>query len=358
MAQRPRQAAGQALKAGDGPTLEVMSRLTAVPALRSNAKKLKLVQRLVFAGVLAGFLCGPVALIIAVRSNKPVPVVQIPERALVQLEHETFAQQVAEDYLSGNGTKLPFAYGVDPTFETKNGNGSLEHSPLHLRKVELGSYKKGKQTFQEYTFSFAFRSVRPAQDTARTTTPRDAQIDAYILNVVVRLAPVGQTGAVVPMIGAIPTLRPDITGDVAGQIGEASKPSAVIPSEELPGNVQPKAGTAIQNAVTAWAQAYATDDRARLKELVNPGSNDDGNEYRGLGGFTVDGSVAILYLAKREEENLWVAQVKIPLLRSGTSFRSATVMDVLVLDADPSQVFSWGAPGSGPSLKKYGTSLR
>ena len=145
-----------------------MSRLTAVPALRSQRRSLRFKQRVVFS--LLGFAAftGPISLFVALRAPDPASIAQAvvesntPFTASARfLIVETYARQVAEDYLSGKGTALPVAATeqatVDKTFGQTNPQEAspLPHSGLSL----VGAIPSSFDSKPSYEMIYSLRTL-------------------------------------------------------------------------------------------------------------------------------------------------------------------------------------------------------
>lgn len=328
------------------------ARLNAVPALRSGARSLRTKQRIVIGllGVMA--LCGPAALVITVTRDTETAPVTLPSWTRVSPAFESFATQAAQDFLAGKGTTLPVADTLDDGLGAAGAAGAMPYDELLLRSVGVSDYTNRRgDTLPEYRFSFAFRStvsLLEQTDEGTTISDRDMRTDAYVISVTLRLERL-DNGSFAPVIAALPTITPDL-------LAYGGQPDKVEPVLVPPGVAVSLTGD-ITAAVGNWAQAYVTGDAIRLKELVNV-RGDANNRFEGLGGFAIpaDRSVSIPYIVQRAD-GLLVAQVNIPLQRTGTSFVAQATYDVLIEPGSPAIVRAWGVAGSGADLEPFGNSL-
>lgn len=339
-------------------------RFTAVPALRSSAKKLKIVQRTIIAATIGGFLCGPLALLLSLRSNAPLPApVVLPAWVQIPPRYEAFATQVAEDYLGGFGTKLGVVGGLDATLGRSNSPEALKHDALVLRDVAQTTYndKKDAHPYGQYSFSFAFRT--PVLGQQNGIGGEGQQWDRLIIDVVVRESPT--TAAV---LAATPTLRADPWSDVTPD----DRLPLVLAGTEVPSGVNQQP---LIDAISRWGKAYVSNDTTELTQLVNV-EGTPGFTYRGLGGFSIaDGQqVAVLAMSLAPAaanpaacpanttklangKPLYLARVSIPIVRTGSGYRTSTSFDVLVEGGGVAGVRAWGKAGSGNGLCAYGNAL-
>ena len=336
-------------------------RLTAVPALRSNARKVKLLQRVIFGVVFAGFACGPLALLVAAQPAPQQEAVSVPLWSKVAPSYQAFAYQVATDYLNGTGTTLAVAKDVDPGFGSNRTGQALEHDSLILRDVATTTYaaSQGRGTWYQYTFSFSFRTPR-AHNTDSGGSTENVVWDRLILDVVVRQAPPAKAPTAV--LAAVPTLRADVWRDITPADWDQLGFFGMKADAKFDAN--------IRRAVDQWADPFVTDNRAALADIVNAGGATKFT-YPGLGGFVLTNgqnpTVLASIIAPNGEtdasckdnigKQLFVSRVRMPLNRTGTSFTSWSDFDVLIEDGGTPAVRSWGKAGSGPTLCMYGTAL-
>lgn len=154
-----------------------------------------------------------------------------------------------------------------------------------------------------------------------------------------------------------PSLIPDMTAISDGWAsGTSPWPGITSPAETT---------EAIGTAVTAWAQAYTTGTPGALRLAVGDPSAE--HTYLPLSGVSsVSARVVTLgalpsgktaALARVELSVTWAGQPA-PTAGSRTSV-TPMVLDLLIERADSAApvVTAWGAPGTGPTLSRYGNAL-
>ena len=316
-----------------------MSRLTEVPALRSQRRSLRFKQRVVFS--LLGFAAftGPISLFVALRAPDPASIAQAvvesntPFTASARfLIVETYARQVAEDYLSGKGTALPVAATeqatVDKTFGQTNPQEAspLPHSGLSL----VGAIPSSFDSKPSYEMIYSLR----------TLNKDGSQGGLMLLFIKLRTDANGNL-----VLSAVPSL---LEGRLAGL--ESGLGNQVIIDQPQNLGTPTALSASASDALNKWASLYVTDNRAELKNHVNSDSGRPDRSYQGLpGNFTLLGNPTVLYVFETTPPSStkphYMVRIQLPLSKDG--FKVLSEMDVLVLKEDPAYVRAWGPVGSG-----------
>lgn len=301
-----------------------MPKLTAVPALKSSAGKLKVKQRVLMGLIAAGFLCGPLALWRS--SSTPAPIVQanVPIEASSTKAQEA-ARLIAEDYLAGRPTTFPTAEGVPADFE-RGESGALAHGPLVLSGVTYTHDEtESEEIFaQSWDVAFSFRADSGTSYKIHVLLHATKPEQVLVL-------------AASPSISQLATPVPGVTIPEMGQAGvKLQAVPAIVP-----------------DAVTRWANAFVGGSADALKQEANVGG-DPANQYQPLTGFTLQGSPAVRDVSDRGDGK-WIVRVRLGLAKD--SFSTSADYDVLVLNDGVGHVVAWGTPGSGGSLEQQGNRL-
>lgn len=300
-----------------------MPKLTAVPSLKSSAKSLKLKQRVLFGLIAAGFLCGPLGLLISANKDYVVPPLQ---RSLIDRFPDVvpFARLVAEDYLSGRATVLPTAKDVPQDFGRSGAVPALPHGDLELAGV-IATPDRTAEVGQSFLVTFQFRA--------------DSGV-LYQVRLIVH--PVPANGVTRYVLGAVPTLTPfpAVAGsDALAQMGLAGEVAETVPG-------------LVDEAITRWGRAYTSGDPKALKDEVNVGAGvSPQNEYLPLVGFALENTPQRLAATRATwiQGEFYLARVRLMLQKDG--FRTSTDYDVLVQNDGTGHVVAWGAPGTGSALR-------
>jgi len=304
-----------------------MAKLTAVPSLKSSKSALRLKQNIILSVLCAGFLMGPLGLIIGANKSVEVPQVNLP------LEVQTFgvvsfARTAAEDYLSGRSTQLPTAKDVPQDFGRGADSAAMAHGALDLISVRTTSATTESAGGVSFVVTFRFQSDGASM---------------WQLQIIVH--PSGGQ----PVLGALPSLTPfTIQGNFGSngtqdQMGLGGEPIEVIPS-------------VVNNAVDAWAKVYVGGDPEALKQHVNL-NGDASYSYTPLGGgFSLLDARVLSAASTTLLEKGYAARVRLQL-QKGT-YTTSTEYDVLVVDDSVGHVVAWGAPGTAPTLEPRGNRNR
>ena len=299
-----------------------MPKLTAVPSLKSSKSTLRLKQNIILSVLCAGFLMGPLGLIISANKTIPAPIVNIPLEAQTY-KVVAFARTAAEDYLSGRVTQLPTAKDVPQDFGRGATSGPMAHGALDLISVTVPSVQT-KDVGASFAVTFRFQSDAAAM---------------WQIQVIVH------PGGGQPVLGALPSLSPfNIQGNFGSngtlsQVGLGGEPLEVVPA-------------IVTKAVSEWAKAYASGDPEVLKEHVNVNGNASYTFTPLLGGFSLLENRVLSVTTAPSLPSGYVARVRLHLQRG--SYIASTEYDVLVVDDSIGHVLAWGAPGSGPNLTPQG----
>lgn len=165
----------------------------------------------------------------------------------------------------------------------------------------------------------------------------------------------------------VATIRPD-TGLVVGY--PSATPMTINTGQTLTGGTadwadasgSPDNRDAIETLLKQWGEAYAGTDADRLKTVVA----DQGNANAVYQPLMLSGDASatvdrLAYLTKRGKKDkdtghtdMAVAQVTISVKKPDGSDGGGLAYDVLIDQPDGApRILAWGAPGTGPTLKKY-----
>lgn len=316
-----------------------MPRLTAVPALRSQRRSLQFKQRVVFSLLGLAAVSGPVSLFMTLRAPDPATVAQAvvegstPFTASSRfLVVETYARQVAEDYLSGRGTNLPVAIteqaSVDKTFGQPDPATAspLSYSGLSLVGAVPGS-TDGRPSY-EMIYSL------------KTLSKDGTQGGLLLLFVKIRT---DLNGGLV--LSAVPSLL-----DAKLTRLESARGDQVVIDQPQNLGAPSSLSAPAADALNKWAALYVSDNKVELKNHVNSGSGRPDRSYDGLpGNFTLLSNPIVLYVfettPKNSDKTHYMVRIQLPLSKDG--FKVTSEMDVLILKEDPAYVRAWGPVGSG-----------
>jgi len=287
------------------------NRWKAVPAVRANAKGLKIRVWALWGVLLFGFVMGPLAMC-SVAVSKPAPTPASPGPPTPVL---AFANSVLNDWLGGRPTTVPLAENVDPGF----GFGSEQE---RFSYIDANLYNSSSSTVDDrvvYHTTYRLRTEHGLYDLSISSTPNRA-----------------------------------------GQLVLATQPT-LIPANVLPGNVPPVVPTVrsnelpegVQASVNRWADAYAGDNQDQLRVLIAGGP--ETGIYKGLGGYEVKQPPTLTAPVTREDGYLYV-RARVVLTDSSTNeFTMSIDFDLLITQAGTSdaRVQAWGVPGSGPTLTPF-----
>lgn len=302
-----------------------MARLSAVPALRSNAAKLKLKQRSAMMIGITLMLLGPLSMLINVTSNDADVPYQLPPWFSSRGDIIAFAHAAAEDYLGGHGTKLPVAKDVPADLGSGNsGTTAMAHEPLIVSDVNWATGGGVRVQFLLRANGVMYNlDVQVLFDRSARRPP--------------------------PVLAGVPTLTPLINPAPVGQI-----PGIDVPGVASDGPSGSDAST-IDEAIKRWAVAYVGGDPAALKNEVNVGGNPE-FEYQPLVGVQLNGEPDRLGAKLRPapgdpsvaDNAYYIVRVRLPLMQN--SFEVASEYDLLVRRGSPANVVAWSIPGFGDTL--------
>ena len=107
----------------------------------------------------------------------------------------------------------------------------------------------------------------------------------------------------------------------------------------------------VRDVADKWAQAFAGDDRDRLRELTG---DVEQRVYAGLGGFTVSDTKVVSAVPSPQVPGSWVVRVE-SRLEDEAGFAGAVEWDLLVSGPETAnpRVTAWGAPGRGLYLTAF-----
>jgi hypothetical protein len=280
-------------------------RWTAIPAQRSSDAKLKVKVWTVLGLLIFCSLAGVFSLFAWMGNSGGGATVSAGGSARAA----SFAAAVASDWVAGRPYSVPVAKDLEvptnPPSEALPGVVSLTWSGF-VAVEERGRYLE--------TNYFAVPGDPPR-----------------------RLAVTVEITANGPVLAASPALEPLKIGPGGDAFDRRNQTQQQVTAD-------------LTRVVTDWANAYAADNRQRLKELT--GDPEPSRGYAGLGGMTAS-NVQIVSLVGGPVENTAVARVQVRL-NDGT-FSMPAEYDLLVSQwatATP-KVLAWGAAGSGMTLKVF-----
>lgn len=176
----------------------------------------------------------------------------------------------------------------------------------------------------------------------------DSSGQRYMSQVLVALDPRGSTSVL-----AAPSLA-QIPADATDEWG---------PSTTWPDHTEVAITDAVQRAVAGWAAAYTSGDSDAMRTAV--GDGDPQHLYTPLHGAAV-AKVNATMAAQQSEQDPTVLMVRVELQVAWAQAPAApdatypTIMFDLLLErattASP-VVVAWGAPGTGPTLTRYGNAV-
>jgi hypothetical protein len=288
-------------------------RLTAVPASKSKLPILRIRLILVLSTFALSSLMGIFATVAWVTNNKQ-PITTQTETPY----GKGLAELAVISWLDGkdiNANKLD-------TFLI-NSSKSLQHGPVVW------------DTFVRKTLPAPSNMIYENHQFITTIpyTNADNIVEMTTIYVVVSIA-FPENGS--PYIASQPSFK-----RIKIQPSDASFDYTNISSTGLPGN-------SIKQ-VTAWANAFASDNRDQLKLLS--GDTTDGYEYPGIGNFTANNVsvISAIYSGNTVYGNdTWLARVRFTL-SSANLFNQDTEMDLTIVDGSTGlpKIIGYGPAGSG-----------
>lgn len=289
---------------------------SAVPAQRSNAMELNTRRKILLTLVIIAIVSGPLSLVLSLRSA-PVPVTPVIQ---VSDPSSALASIVAQDFIAGRATLVPFATSGGAEFSGVNPN--LRPATSELEAVyPLGVLSFAYAGFSNYSLG-----------------GRDFKIHSFLL----------ETKSSILKLGVVTTL------DANGQPVLAAQPS-IMPNEAvLAPSVSPVDFSGALSEIKSipagfdaqmlkWATAFASDDRVALKELVNaPGV------FTGLGGFMLEGTPQIITVLSDTTSGLLNVRVRVNLVSiTAPGFTAISDYDLLVKpEGDLPKIIAWGVAGT------------
>lgn len=292
---------------------------SSIPAARSSAPVLRVKLAIVFTLLALAVITGPASLVMVLTRPTPAPVVQGTPISMTTAA----AQIIATDFLAGRPTLLAAANGTAADPSAVSQSFSYPSLPLphgHLAYRQLVFAGSSQRTDNLVTYELDYFLVE---------TPTTL----YTMTVPMLDTPQG------PVLGALPSLTTytpatsnaldplDYSTDVGFTLGNTAYPNYA---------------SYIQNAVAAWATAFAAGNQAGLQAVaqypVQP-------VYPALGGFVAGAPTITAEVATAT--GLYV-RVAVPL-RQGR-FATVSSYDLLVTNADSAspQIVSWGPAGAAP----------
>lgn len=285
-------------------------RWTAVPATRSSAPVLKIRLWLVLGSLIVSSVFGLFGGIAWV-ANKPEPPAPLPPEAAAT----GVATAVATDFLNGRPTTVAVAEGINPEL---GGGGSGLPGAVSVAWTDFDLYVQEGRTFEVHHFIVG------------GTPPRS-------LAVTVELTGAG------PVLAAAPALGPlAISAQPPRRFDWADSEARMNVSDD------------VKRRVTAWAEAYASDDRQALRDLTGDAER---RVYAGLGGLSAE-EVDVLGAVPVSGSGDIVVRVSV-LLTGEAGFKAEAEYDLRVADqgsADP-KVTAWGPAASGGFLGPYANAV-
>jgi hypothetical protein len=311
------------------PTDESQQRpFTAVPATRSSKRVLRIKQNVLIGAVVAGFLLGPLAFLVASRSSSAVEQVRADLPAPLPTSTAGFAEIVARDFVAGRPTQLPTAEGVPATlgFDPRTRN-PLDRATLFFDGVFGGNVAGTPVSITR------FRVVVPAND-----PQAEVGYLVYNLSITTMKDPTGRFD----VLAALPYLSPAV---FAGQIPAAPAADETVPggSETIP--------PPVVNLIDRWGRAYAEGSQEQMRTVVRPPNASA--TFPLLTGAQLAAAPTIPWMIERSDGSAIVRARFVFSDVSANGFTPSIELDFLVSDVNGQnpEVKAWGAPGSGPTLE-------
>ena len=299
---------------------------SAIPARRSNSVELGTRRRVLISFVVLAMLSGPLSLVasVALRPHSAAPIIQVsdPQAALASI--------AAQDFIAGRGTLVDYASGEATTSNAIDPN---LRPPSNITSTGLG------------VTSFAY-----AGSSSLTVALREYEVHTFWVGTATKILRVGVTttldGGGNPVLASQPSLLP--------QAITPAKPVDPVDFSNAKGVVT-AVPSGFEGQLTRWSNAFASDDRATLADLVNSPGN-----YVGLGGFSVVGTPTILTVLTDGRSNWLNVRVRITLAQVGNpGFSAISDYDLLVKpDGNLPKIIAWGSAGTtGFPLEAYSNSV-
>lgn len=299
-----------------------------VPAQRSSKAVLEVKFRLVVALLVTAAALG----LFASAAWLFAPRDQVVAGSAAPEARDT-AQVAVEDYLSAGDARVPTADTVGERLgrgEADEEGGVPEGGALAASGLAWLGYDRGEAQSELGAVPFerhAFHVLRP-----------DA--DDLVASVAVLLTPHGH------VVGSTPSLV--AYHPAQDEVWPAVDWRAFDEDYSWSGSVD--------RVVADWAQAYAADDRRRLKDLTGDGRAE--TVYPGLDGFE-QGSAEVTSATRRGEDLEFLLVRAGVELTSAEGFRSRSEYDLLLqaYATDAPRVVAWGPAGSGLDLEPLTNAL-
>ena len=248
----------------------------------------------------------------------------------------SFAEIVARDFLAGRPTVMPVAEGVPQNLGfNQNDPTAMEGAALVFDRVFAGA--SGGTPLVLVRFRV----------TQQLTVDRAPVVRVYNLTV-----PLVRDLAGRDLLAGLPSLTPATFAASDSVVEPAPDPDTTFGfTENLP---EP-----VKRQVTEWAKAFASDDRAQLKNLVGGGADAAAatGEYLGLAGFSLarDPVIPWAVVLDQTASRGYLRATLLVADSSANGYTASVSYDLLVLDwSTPTpRVVAWGPPGSGQTLVPY-----
>ena len=302
---------------------------TAIPREFSSPRRFNRRFRLILATVGLAALAGPIGCMAAI-ANRPEP-----ETPTLEARHADFAAVVAHSYLDGETLPVPVADGISAAAGRESLDDDLladqqpDPQPIaHTWVISMGA---------------EVESI-PVDEASQRTVETHRYLVGATSGPFVLAVPVIQTPRGAPALGAVPAIEPFVPDAAAGDLDSLDW-SAAYETD--------RASDTLQQRITEWATAFATDDRRQLLEIT--GDSRNGIEYVGLGSWQVVGEPVVGGLFTRSDGaagthvEIGLAAVDDPAVTTRVSF------DLLVEDADEPlpEIVAWGPAGGALTLAPY-----
>jgi hypothetical protein len=285
-------------------------RWTAIPAARSSAPVLKIRLWLVLGSLVLAAALGAFGGIAWLTSKPAEPAEPPPVPQAVG-----FAGEVANAWVQGRPVGVPVAVGVSPSVVegVRDGKPLEGAGPLVWDSFELLQPEPGR-LIEVHRFFLGGNPPRALQVTVELTG------SGPVLAAGPSLVPVALSGEVVERLDYRNADGPSVTDDV-------------------------------ESVATKWAEAFAGDDRDRLRELTG---DSEPRVYAGLGGFSASDVQVVAAVPSPTSPGSWVIRVE-GRLDGPEGFSGVVEWDLLVSGPETAnpRVVAWGAAGTGLYLTAF-----
>jgi hypothetical protein len=278
--------------------------------------------------IIVAMLLGPLSFVLAASKH---PTVNVPAFSS-NSETTAAAQIVAADFLSGRPTLIPVA------------NGNAQDSQSVASNFGVPSVASAHGAFHYLQLVFAGEVTKyDSNTTGKVTTTVTYQLDSFLVAtptaVYTLTVPMLVTDAG-PVLGALPSMTQTVmaTSNATDPLDYSADPGYTVGNGGYPADA-----TYIQNVVSAWAVAFASDNQSGLQAVAKYATQP---LYPALGGFTA-GQADIQSEVTTPTGGLYV---RVAVHLTAGRFSTMSEYDLLLSGANTASpaVISWGPAGAAP----------